>query len=135
MSYHVTFTYYTPKSLVSAYANSYSHLRNKYGLDVIARNIDSYNILENLKVNNATDFFADSELLYPFWFTNRGKEFLKTKEGYLYLQTDEGQKYMEKYGYEHKGINNRFHEGFVSLPKLIIEKQSDYDNVQKLWLK
>ena len=135
MNYYIAFTYYTPESLINAYTYDYSELKKYLSLSVIARNINDYNILENLKVDEAPDFFSDSRLLYPFWSTRRGKDFLKTREGHLYLQTTEGQNYIEKYGYDIKQIDSKCKIGKETFPKLIVEKQSDYEDFQRLWVK
>lgn len=133
MGFLVAFTYYTSKKLVDAYTYTYSSLKEHLGLSAIARTVNDYNIVENLNVNDARDFFADSEVMYPFLCTARGRRFLKSSAGFDYLNTKEGTEYRRRYGYRDPSKHTDWFSGFEYFPKLIVENEKDYDMFRILW--
>lgn len=132
MNLHIALTYYTSEELINSFEKNYKKIKDKIGLAGIARIVNDYNIVENLRVEKAKEFFQDSELLFMFWGTERGRKFLNTPEGHVYLKTDEGKKYINRYGFK---VNTNYGSDiFSKFPKLIVEKQSDYQDFQKLWI-
>ncbi len=136
MTNTVFYTYFTPPSLVDAYTNNYKKLKNDLGMRVIAKTFNDYNIIENVIVEEAKELFEDSELLFPFFSTKRGVNFLKTREGFNYLmKTKQGGRYRRIYGYEPKCTDGGCEMGLFSyFPIAVEEKDIDYRNFQKLWI-
>lgn len=135
MTKTVFYTYFTPRDLIDAYTNKYKELKNKLGMSVIAKTFNDYNIIGNVKVEDAKELFEDSELLFPFLSTKRGLNFLKTREGYNYLmKTKQGGKYRRIYGYEPKCTDDGPEPGLFSrFPISVEEEDIDYRGFQKLW--